>query len=249
MDFGPQIVKNGLVFYLDAANKKSYVSGSKSWFDLTNTNVTGSLKNGTGFSYVNGGAMVFDGTNDYVNTGNINLSTTDKVSVDFWCKIVTYTEVANSGKIVIELSTDFNAITTGFIAGFADDSNAVFGGTFPISVSVRGNGGTQLGYNISYWPKTLVNDLKWHHWCCIFDKSQSGAETFLYIDGISRTGTLTSYNANNTNNFASLPFYIGGRGASFNPNIQISNLKIYNRALSASEVLQNFNATKTRFGL
>ena len=245
----PSMVSEGLVLCLDAANRDSYPGTGTVWTDLSGNGNNGTLTNGPTFSSGNGGGIVFDGTNDYMNTGNIDLSGTNVISVDFWCNILTYVETINSAKIIFELSTNFNGITTGFIAAYADDSNPVFGGLFPITISVKGNSVTQSGYNISYWPKTLVNDLKWHHWCCIFDKSQSVSETFLYIDSIYRTGTLTAYNANNTNNFGSLPFYIGGRGATINSNIQISNLKLYNRALTAGEVLQNYKATRKRFGL
>jgi len=234
---------------LDAADRKSYSGSGTAWNDLSGNNRNGTLTNGPTFSSANGGSIVFDGTNDYVVTNNIDLSGTNKVSIDMWVKVLDYKQVVGSVSVLLELSTNFNNVTTGFYVGFGDDSNAVFNSTYPISINVKGNGSTQLGYNINYWTKTLVNDLNWHHWCCILDKSQSVQETFLYIDGISRTGNTTSYNADNTNNFGNLPFYIGGRAATFNSNVQVSNIKIYNRALSATEVLQNFNAQRGRFGL
>jgi hypothetical protein len=70
----PSIVTSGLVLYLDAANRKSYVSGSGVWRDLSGNNRTGTLTNSPGFSYANGGFIVFDGTNDYVSI-NQTLST------------------------------------------------------------------------------------------------------------------------------------------------------------------------------
>jgi hypothetical protein len=243
---GPSIVHDtSLVAEYDAADKNSYVSGSTSWYDLSGNNNTVTLISGSTYSGLNGGSIVFDGTNDYAVTGNTDLSNTNVVSVDMWVKVVNYREVLSSGNGLLEFSTNFNSIATGFVVTLGDDSAAVFGNTYPISINVKGD----VGYNISYWSKTLVNDLGWHHWCCIFDKSQTTPENFLYIDGISRTGNATIYNSNNTNNFGNLPFYFGGRSATYNSNAQLSNLKIYNRALTATEILNNYNTQKARFGL
>ena len=64
---GPKIVTNGLVLYLDAANKKSYPGSGTTWTDLSGNNNTGTLTNGPTFDSNNGGSIVFDGTNDYVS--------------------------------------------------------------------------------------------------------------------------------------------------------------------------------------
>ena len=68
---GPNVVYNGLVLYLDAANNKSYVSGSTSWNDLTSNQNVGTLTNGPTFNTGSGGSIVFDGVDDYVDCGNI----------------------------------------------------------------------------------------------------------------------------------------------------------------------------------
>ena len=78
---GPgNIVTNGLVLYLDAANYQSYISGSTTWYDLSGNNNSGSLVNGPTYSSTNAGSIVFDGTNDYVGLPNGLLSGTG----DFW---------------------------------------------------------------------------------------------------------------------------------------------------------------------
>ena len=62
---GPgNIVTNGLVLYLDAANYLSYTSGSTTWRDLSSSNNSGTLTNGPTFSSANGGSIVFDGVDD-----------------------------------------------------------------------------------------------------------------------------------------------------------------------------------------
>ena len=65
-NIAPNTITDNLVLYLDAANNKSYVSGSTSWLDLTpNQSNSGSLTNGPIFNTGSGGNIVFDGTNDY----------------------------------------------------------------------------------------------------------------------------------------------------------------------------------------
>jgi hypothetical protein len=243
--YSPKIVTDGLVLYLDAANTRSYPGSGTTWTDLSRGGNTGTLVNGPTFNSTNGGSILFDGSNDYIQTANINLTNTNAVSVDFWCKLNSYTEVIGAGKVLVEFSTNFNSSLVGFLVAIADDSNELYGNTFPITLNLRGN----IGFNVTYFPKTLVNDLSWHHWVCIFNKGLTGSEGLLYIDGILISGTLTSLNSNNTNNFGNLPLFLSGRAAVANSNQQTGNIKLYNRALSATEVLQNYNALKSRFGL
>ena len=63
---GPDLIQDGLVLDFDASDRNSYVSGSTTWFDLSgNSNNNAVLVNGPTFTGSNGGAIVFDGTNDY----------------------------------------------------------------------------------------------------------------------------------------------------------------------------------------
>ena len=247
-DSGTIYFRNPKVEWTNVDTGNSTFSSTKDigiWYDLSGNASNCTLTNGPTSNVSNKGNILFDGVNDYGSTGNVNLSNTNVVSVDMWVKVVNYRETALSANIVLELSSNFNSVATGFVVTFGDDSNPVFSSAYPIVLSVKGD----VGYNINYWSKTLVNNLGWHHWCCIFDKSRAAPETFLYIDGISRTGNTTSYNSDNTNNFGNLPVYLGGRSTVANSNVQLSNVKIYNRALNATEILQNYEATKTRFGL
>jgi len=249
---GPTLVTNGLVLALDAGDRNSYVSGSSTWFDLVGSN-NGTLTNGPTFDSGSGGSIVFDGVNDYSSFQPVNLSSTNKITVSFWCKILNYRETPLGGNILFEITTNFNNNTTGATIGFADDSSTLYLNTYPISIALKGN----TGYNVSGFNKNLVNNLGWHHWVCIFDKSVTGTnpqETFLYIDGVYQTPTIvpaSSFRSNNTNNFGNEQFFIGARsGGSVAPsNAQISNLQIYPRVLAADEVLQNYNAQKSKFGL
>ena len=244
------IITDGLVFNLDAGFAPSYPRSGTTLYDLSENGNNGTLINGPTFNSANGGSIVLDGVNDIVNFGNVNLSTTNKVSVSFWCKILAYTETPGSGRVIFEVTTNFNSSQTGFLVSYADDSNGSFLGQYPLLLALNGN----AGYTIPAFNKNLVNDLQWHHYVCIFDKSQTLAndECKLYLDGILRTPIFypSGLMSNNTNNFGNDPLFIGGRTGPVAPsNVQISNLLIYNRVLSSSEVLQNFNAQKSRYGL
>ena len=72
--FSPKIVTDGLVLYLDAANTRSYVSGSTVWTDLSRVGNNGLLINGPTFNSLNNGSIVFNGTNQYVDCGVSTIS-------------------------------------------------------------------------------------------------------------------------------------------------------------------------------
>jgi len=83
-----QIVTNGLVLALDAADRNSYISGSTTWRDLTSNSFNGTLTNGPTFNSANGGSIVFDGVDDYAPlTGTINLGNT--FTILSWIKLST----------------------------------------------------------------------------------------------------------------------------------------------------------------
>jgi hypothetical protein len=238
----PTIITDGLVFSLDAANPRCYSGSGLTAFGLIG-GIDGTLVNGVGFTSVNNGSFLFDGTNDQISTATINLSSTNKVTVSCWVKVLNYREVDGSSNIVFEFSSNFNSNIGSFVAAFADGS-PVYSSLYPVVLGIRGG----AGYNLAGYSKTLVNDLSWHHWTCIFDTSLSGNENVLYIDGVSRTAISTPIQADNSDNFGSYNLYIGNRNSSsIAGNANINDLKIYNRALSATEVRQIYNSTKRRY--
>ena len=91
---GPNIVTDGLVLVLDAANPTSYISGSTTWRDLSGNNNSGSLVNGPTFNSVNGGSIVFDGSNDYVEISPVNASS--QFTLNLWIKCIQTGSVGNT---------------------------------------------------------------------------------------------------------------------------------------------------------
>ena len=82
---GPDINENGLVLFLDAANRLSYPGSGTAWSDLSGNSNTGTLTNGPTFSAGNMGSILFDGTNDWINLPTAGFGGTT-FSIDFWIK-------------------------------------------------------------------------------------------------------------------------------------------------------------------
>jgi hypothetical protein len=227
---GVNIVTNGLVLYLDVSNTKSYISGSTIWNDVSRSGNNGTLVNGPTFNSANGGSIVFDGTNDYANLGaNINFSTyTSGFTIGFWVKLSNTSMV--SRYLFSKLINDGSDNQFSVVYGYVSNTFELYAGPSGANRTIRTN------------SQIVVNDTNWH-----FLYYTVGATTQGYLDGTSRF----------TNTYASLTFtpstntnYLSSFNGSQNfGNLSIANMVLYSRTLTASEVLQNFNATRTRFGL
>jgi len=229
---GPRIVTDGLVLSLDAADRNSYVSGSTTWRDLTANNFTGSLINGPTYSSDNGGSIVFDGSNDYVNCGG-TVKPTTAITVSTW--IYFNSSFGADNRYLVDwhsLSAQdrwiFYTTGTNQITWYLKTVNQAEGSTAAYTVTIN----------------------TWINLCGTYDSTISGgtnAQKF-YVNGqlFASANRINALNAGTDiytvklGSQTSAGGYLNGR---------ISNVQIYNRALSAQEVLQNYNATKTRFGL
>jgi len=176
-----------------------------------------------------GGAISANGTTQYATAPAINLSATQTVTLAFWTNR-TYSATVES--VMVEASTNYNGSTTGF--GFFPDDTQCQG----IQVAVNGN----VGYSVNCYaqPSSGV----WHHVVAIYDKTQAGTnQTALYIDGVLQTPTINLRTSKNTNNFGTNPLYLFARaGNQFQNAGKVDDFRIYNRALSAAEIQQIYQA-------
>lgn len=229
------IVTNGLVLYLDAANSKSYVSGSTTWSDMSGNGYTGSLAGGVTFNSGNGGNIGFNGTSGTVNCGNILNIGLNSWTISCWVKI-------NVGSGVVGIFGKSSARS--YIGRYAiylesNNINTLFqpsASTYVISTSI-----------------TPYLDSRFHNITVTINRT--GFHT-MYIDA---TPVGTPNNVSSTSaidlNSSTDNIYIGsyadatGLAPVYFLNGNIGQASIYNRALSDQEVLQNYNATKTRFNL
>jgi hypothetical protein len=224
---GPNIVTNGLVLYLDAANPRSYVSGSTAWNDLSTFGNNGTLVSGINYSSTNGGTLVFDGTTKTATLLDANsLDIADNITISFWFNVFAYTSAVYS----VNFFSKFPNTTTANYMFYFD-------GTFtPRKLLVYANRG---GVWSTVSPTTADIPLSsWTHITWTYNSVTGG---FLYVNGnrLSTVGVGSGVLATNSQNIL-----IGNT-----LNGSIASSQIYNRVLTADEVLQNYNATKTRFGL
>ena len=227
---GPNIVTNGLVLSLDAANPKSYISGSTTWNDISRGGNNGTLINGPTFNSGNYGSIVFDGVDDYNLVPN-NPSLQPPTSLTLECLLKP------------------NAIVNGsWIIAYTGPNNGSF-----VKYGFRVAGSSQLsGYINSNGSiaQTFGNTLaigSWIHGIITYN----GTSAILYCNGVqvsttSLTGSM-DYNAYGSPYFLTMGRKSAIDGQYFNGSI--SYARVYNRALSQTEVLQNFNSQKSRFGL
>lgn len=218
--YNPTVLVNSLGVCIDAANPKSYPGSGTAWLDMAR-NVSGTLTNGPTFSSANQGSIVFDGIDDSVSFANF-----DPNAADITCECAVKTTNSN------------NQI-------FFQNYNYFFGTGYGIEIYA----GSFYGYTKSGTNSVIVSTSGYSAGVIrVFTLTIASNLQTLYINGNS-VGTQT-----NSASLASLNnLSIGGRssggGSSSWLNGNFYYLRIYSRALSATEVMQNFNATRGRFGI
>jgi hypothetical protein len=235
LSHSPQIVRDGLVLYLDSMNPKSYPGNGTTWFDLSGNNNHGTL---TGFTGPSAGStsgfdtntkhMMFDrhsGAGDGVANNRVTINNSNSLdgcvvttgmTVSFWLKVTTYTCTAMtkwSDSWEIFYCSDLHWRTNGT------------GGSTT-------NSGLAVGTNLN----------KFH----LITATHSGTERKFYINGdlyYTNSNTVTSQNLTNP---VSIGAYDNGIYATIGA---IPTYLLYNRVLSAAEVKQNFEALRGRYGI
>lgn len=234
---GPTTVNDGLVLVLDAADKNSYPGSGTVWTDLNGTTtpggaiISGSLVNTPTFNSANQGSLVFNGTNQYVNlqTGSYLTGSGTQITIEIW----------NSGSTA-QISS---------IISFVSGSTRTINSHLPWSDSVVywdcGNTGATYD-RINTAVLAASQYVGWHHW--VLTKNATAGTMGIYLDGVLNTSGTGKTQTIKIPNTASIAAYREGTALNYH-NGKIASVKIYNRALSADEILKNYNAQKSRFGL
>lgn len=225
---GPDIITDGLVLALDAANFKSYPGTGATWTDLSNNGNDGTLINGPTFNSDNLGSINFDGVDDLCRTTLPVSTLNDVFTICIFFNLTSLTS-SDSGAVSKRLvSADRSSGSTKWCIGVRPDSNFVFGQAggaertqrFPISLNT--DYFVALSHNSTIYSLWLNNELK-----VLDDTSNSGTEpSFGNVSIACRPNTTDR-------------LWTGG----------IFSCYMYNKALTPTEILQNYNATKGRFGL
>ena len=222
-----KIVTSGLVLALDAADRNSYVSGSTVWNDLSGNGNTGTLTNGPTFS---NNSIVFDGTNDYVNIG-VDKSC-NRFTADF--AVSTWVNRTNSGVTFGNIIGDYYTNST----ANALEWQIMISNTAQLNLyNVTGGyiiNNTASGFSTGNWINVVVTRI--------------GSTITMYANtnSIATTTNTTTFGSATGN----LNIGIDGNNSSEPFTGRIGGVLIYkNKGLTNSEVLQNYNAQKSRFNL
>lgn len=225
--YNTSIVRSGLTFHIDAASVKSYPGNGTAWNDLSGGGKTATMLNGMAFDSLSG-SMLLDGVDDYGKvTGFDSALITGSFSFSAW---VMFNTLPSSNPRLLHFATDTNNIW----------NLAAYGGSNPSAyswfwVERKKNGsfyscaGTALKYQVGRWYNVVGT----------FNDATNTA--LLYVDSVQFSGGGVGGGAPSTYNelYVGSPFMNG----------KLSDLKIYSRELTATEVKQNFEALRGRYGI
>jgi hypothetical protein len=230
----PQIATDGLVWCIDAGNTKSYPRSGTKWSDLTRNNVYGTLTNGPTFSTDGGGSILFDGSNDSVNffpptSIGVPLDLTSGLTLEVWFNATTF---GGQNRGILIYRFDQSDSPYGYYFGV---DNSITTGTNSLRYVFYSGGATRAVrvdniVSLSTWTQGVV--------------THTGTSAKIYTNGILR-GDFTVV-GNVTGGLTGL--YVGNYvNTGFEGKISI--VRAYNRSLTETEVLENFNANRIRFGI
>ena len=246
------IVKSGLVFYLDSANRSSYRSGSSSWYDLSGRANVASI-NGATFNNRKKGSFIFDGTDDYaevsVRNASLEFQPNQPYSVSFWVYNFTYN---TAGAVISNMlaNSPYNGwdfwvqgaaqIGMHLVSSWSENALKVI-----VDYNYAANANKWVNICYTYDGSspttfiTAVNSVKFYVNGSLLSTNQTAV-----IDGFNSTSQTITYDASQRLRISSR-WAAGGYSAGV--PVTLSTVLLYNKMLIASEVSQNFNATRERF--
>ena len=224
----PRIVTSGLVLAVDGANTRSYPGTGTTWSDLSGNNNTGTLVSSPTYNTSNGGTLVFNGSSQNINiTDSTSLRVTDTFTISAWV-------------YAVDLSGRYGIFSTRL-----DNPS----GSWQLEIGTA-NGGTGrvavTGVGTWIWESvdSVVTSTTWYHICFVKPNNATVGGS-MYINGTLLIPLqTTAYTIINNSDIKTI-----GNGTSngqFFPG-GIANVTLYNRALTAGEVQQNYNALQARY--
>jgi hypothetical protein len=220
--YNPRIVSNGLSVYLDAANSRGYPGTGLTWYNLV-TGAIGGTMVGVGYSTFNVGYLNFTGSQymTFASTPPVGQSTLSST-----VEIVAYR--INTGGFEVMFGGGNTATNQAYYFGNRQNSSNFM----------------NAYYNNDLDTATPTTNVAWNHYVATYDNGTGRRATYY-------NGALLGLNASGVTNNSASVFTIGAFNLlgtpSYHFNGRIAFTKIYNRALTAQEILQNYNATKQRY--
>ncbi len=220
--YNPSVVRNGLSVYLDAGNSRSYSGSGNTWYNLV-TGAIGGTMVGVGYSTINGGYFNFTGS-----------------------QYMTFASTPPVGQSSLSSTVEVLGYRNG-TSGF----EVMFGGgnTSANQAYYLGQRGGSSNFMNAYYANDLdttapTTNVNWNHYVAVYDYATGRRATYY-------NGALLGQNVSGVTNTSASVFMIGAFNllgtANYHFNGRIAFVKIYNRALTAQEILQNYNATKMRY--
>ena len=229
-NYNPRTITDGLVLCLDAANRKSYPGSGTTWTDLSGNGNNGTLRNSPTYSVDNLGKIVFDAVNDDIDCGNnssINFGTGD-FTVSVWFR--RFSNATTNLRLLSKAAggDTANAATAGF---------CFFGSNTGITFAINPTAARTFIGAASY----SVNE-----WVNVVGLLERGVSMRTYKNAVQvATATAPAGSVSGTTSL-----FLGSNvGANLFWAGEISNVSLYNRALTAAEIQQNFNAIRARYNL
>ena len=222
--FANTIVQQGLVLNLDAGNPYSYAGAGTTIYDVSPTALSWTINNAT-YNSSDPKYFSYNGSNSWLQSSTSAAYDSQTITMECWCYPNTLSQegfLFEKGSVNTQYSM-FLSLTAFYF---------------------RTIGGTINNQDLTFASSTYLTANVWNHITCTYN----GSIKIIYVNGVQ----VASVAASGTLNTGQINQYIGKYGDAGNNypfNGRIAESRVYNIALSAAQVLQNYNATKGRFGL
>ena len=223
--FANTIVQQGLVLNLDAGNPYSYAGAGTTFYDVSATALSWTINNAT-YNSSDPKYFSYNGSNSWLESSTSAAYDSQTITMECWC----YPNSLNQYGFLFEKG----AVNSQY-SMFLNQGNVFY---------FRTIGGTINNQDLSFTTTTYLTVNAWNHIACTYN----GSSKVIYVNGVQ----IATVAASGTLNTGQINQYIGKYGAAGNNypfNGRIAESRVYNIALSAAQVLQNYNATKGKFGL
>ena len=228
--YGPNMVTDGLVSLYDAGNVQSYPGSGTTWYDLVGNSDSTSWTGDPTYSSANGGYFDLDDSPDYITIPHDSNHTAAKTWA-LWFNlnaIPTATSGSASYTMLFQKSANWN-VATGILAHFIY-------GSLRFSWGLHWNSGAVI-------DQTTLSAATWYYFTGTCDGTTTADKMKIYLNGeLKDTGT-AGVVANDTSVLTI------GAGNGGDMDGKIARFEIWSAELTAAQILQNFNAHKSRFGL
>jgi len=232
---GPDIITEGLVLHLDAANTESYPGTGSAWYDLSENQNDGVLTNGPSFTSSNHGSFTLDGVDDKITGISSTLINSQNGSIETWIKFTDSAALSSENMQIYAIPCP-NSLKLYFYRNSPWTSNILSNFLYYRKLS-NGTTGANVPYAAYYYANIWYQN--------VFTWSDEGVQKIYQNGSLKYSAVMSDFDywyAPDGSDFVLGAWFSYTEG-------EIPQFRMYNRTLSAEQVLQNYNATRSRYGL